>query len=121
MNAVCAPPFAGSRVAASCASAITSPSALSPACVSARVTSAVIEPITRFASGAEIRAYFSISCVWAPSLATSRVTITFVAVFDVTSPLAESIVSSMSVSTRPNALALVTSFVPIMQLYAWCV
>jgi hypothetical protein len=47
MKAICAPPRPASSVAASCASAITSPSADSPAGVLARVSVAVILPMTR--------------------------------------------------------------------------
>ena len=54
MNAATAPPSSGGVVAASWLSAMTSPSADPPAGFCLRVMSAVIEPITRLASGSLI-------------------------------------------------------------------
>ena len=52
MNAIFAAPKPAGAVASSCESAITSPSADSPAGVAARVIAALVEPITRPAIGA---------------------------------------------------------------------
>ena len=58
--------------------------------------------------------------VIAVAFAMSRLTITLRAVFDTTSPVARSIRKSMSVIRAPFDFALVTSFVPNVQTYAWC-
>jgi len=52
VKAITAPPFAARLVAASCASAMISPSGLSPALFGARDSVSVIEPAGRLAIGA---------------------------------------------------------------------
>ncbi len=71
MSASCAP---AASVFASCASAITSPSADSPAALFARRIGAVVEPITRAAIGAAKTLYSAISAVRSGAFATSCVT-----------------------------------------------
>src|SRR5215216_5583135 len=90
--------------------------------------SAVMLPMTRFASGAESVVYLS-RIAWASlSCATSCVTILLVAVaavtvFDLLSIVRStlSIVRSTSVTRRPNEAALVTSLPDILQTYGWWV
>ena len=50
MNTICAPPVPAGASAASCASAITSPNAVSPAGLLWRVSEAAIAPMTRFST-----------------------------------------------------------------------
>jgi hypothetical protein len=116
MKATTAPPLAAGFVASSWASAMTSPSADSPAVVGVRVMLAVIDPTTLLPSGADSVPYFETIAVSVASLGTSRVTTSFTARFDVIEPVALSTVSVMRVSIRPNELALVTSLPPIVQL-----
>jgi hypothetical protein len=59
MKTTTAPPKSVGDVEASCASAMTSPSAVSPAAVGTRVMSAVCEPTMRFAIGPERALYLS--------------------------------------------------------------
>ena len=73
-----------------------------------RVISALTEPTIRFAIGAETFAYFAMISVWTGSLATSRLTISFVAKTLPIVPSAVLIVRSTRVNIRPNELALVT-------------
>src|ERR671923_1287968 len=125
MNATTAPPKSVGAVAASCASAITSPSAVSPDSPGAtsRVISDVIEPTTRLAIGAAIALYLSTIAASAGSLATSRVTSRFTALAASTSLELLSITRSMSVISRPKDEALVVRmpFRPRLQTYGWCV
>ncbi len=110
MNAITAAPSPAPAVAASWASAIRSPSDDSASRLRLRVMSAVIEPTTRLATGAEMSLHFSIAAVWAGSAATSRVTawLTVVTEERITSVVRRSSFSSVSVMTRPNEAALVT-------------
>ncbi len=78
--------------------------------------SAVILPITLFASGAASVVYLSRIAFAAGSCATSWVTISLSAVAAVIRLLRWSIVSSTSVTTRPNDAALVTSLPDIVQM-----
>ena len=95
---------------------MTSPSADSPAGVASRVIAALVDPMTRLASGADSVRYLSTIAVCAGSFATSRVTTTLFAEICVASPVARSIVRSTSVSRRPNELALVTTRPSMTQL-----
>ena len=79
MNATTEPPRFAGLVASSWASAITSPSADSPAAFPARVIAAVVEPTTRLAIGADRALYLSTIFCCAGSAGTSRVTITLLA------------------------------------------
>src|SRR5215211_1014660 len=127
MNAATAPPKSVGFVASSIASAITSPIGCSPATFwplglsRAERMSAVMLPMTRFASGAESAVYLS-RIAWASlSCATSCVTILLVAVAVVIVFDLLSIVRSTSVTNRPNEAALVTSLPDILQTYGWWV
>ena len=127
MNAILASPNPAGAVDASWASAITSPSVVSPVpFVSVRVRSAVILPITWLASGAAAATYWltSVRIVGSCLLGSgwrmlflpvigSRVglsalsTIEFVALAAMSRPLRSFTVSVMSVMIRPNDEALV--------------
>jgi hypothetical protein len=78
--------------------------------------SPLTEPTTLFAIGPERAAYLLMIAVWIGSLATSRVTTSFVAVTLSIVPSAGSIVRSTRVIIRPNDAALVTYRPEIMQL-----
>ena len=78
--------------------------------------SVVIEPTTRWAIGPEAVSYFWTILVSAGSFGTSRVTITFVAESLEMSLVWWSIVSSRSVTSRPNDEPLVTSRPSMRQL-----
>ena len=117
MKATTASPKSVGEVDASCASAITSPSADSPAALFVFVMSADCEPTTRLAIGPERASYLLMIAVSAASLATSRVTITLCAVALTMSFVCWSMRRSMSVISRPNEDALVTSFPLIRQMY----
>src|SRR5215217_5258083 len=80
MNATTASPKSVGEVEASWASAITSPSADSPAALFVFVMSADCDPTTRLAIGPESASYLLMIAVSAESFATSRVTITLCAV-----------------------------------------
>ena len=114
-------------VASSIASAITSPIGCSPAAFwplgvsRADRMSAVMLPMTRFASGAESVVYLSRIALAPASGVTSWLTIRFVAVAAVILFDRWSIVRSMSVTRRPKEAALVTSLPAIVQMYGWCV
>ena len=83
MNAICgACPLTTSDGSLSWASAIRSPSGVSPAAFGVRLTSAPMKPICRFAIGATSVWYVEISAVRSAALGTSRVTIMFVPVTD---------------------------------------
>ena len=115
MNATSAPPKSVGVVASSIASAITSPIGCSPAAFAplglsrAERMSAVMLPITLFASGAASAVYLSTIACACGSLATSCVTIWFVALAVSIRSERRSMVRSMSLITRPNDAALVTS------------
>ena len=127
MNAATAPPKSVGAVLSSIASAITSPIGCSPApfwplgLSRAERMSAVILPMILFASGAESVVYLSRIAWAAGSFATSCVTMWFVALAAVIFFDFESIVRSMSVTSRPKEAALVTSLPDIRQMYGWCV
>ena len=72
MNATTAPPKSVGAVEASCASAMTSPSAVSWANDVVRVMSAAMEPTMRALIGPAIALYFAISAVWSGSLHVAR-------------------------------------------------
>src|SRR3954465_114086 len=116
MKATTAPPLFAGLVDASCASAITSPSADSPERFVERVMSDVTEPTTRFAIAADIAPYLAMIAVWAASFETSRVTISLSAVALVIWSLLLSIARLILVIIRPNELALVTRWPAIEQL-----
>lgn len=93
-----------SRIAASCASAITSPRAVSPAGDGVRVRSAVIRPIGLFATSATRSFQVSTNRLISGSGGTSRVT-TRLSPFSeerTTSPVRRSTRKSTWVITRPN-------------------
>ena len=92
MNATFAPPKSVGDVAASWASAIASPSVVSP--WFERVRSAVIRPTTRLTIGPAIALYRSISDVMSGSLGTSRVTTRFSATIWSKPPVFGSMVAS---------------------------
>ncbi len=117
MNATTAPPKSVGEVEASWASAITSPSADSPAALFVLVMSADCEPTTRLAMGPDRALYLLMIATWSGSLATSRVTMTLCAVALFTSFVWWSIRRSMSVISRPNEAALVTSLPLMWQMY----
>src|SRR3954470_15120994 len=83
--------------------------------------SAVMRPMTLLASGAESLVYLSRIACAAGSGVTFWVTILLLAVAVVTVLERSSMVRSMSVITRPNDAALVTSLPDILQMYGWCV
>jgi hypothetical protein len=116
MNAIWAPPKSDSDVAASCASAITSPSGVSPDGDSVRPMAAVIRPTTWFLIGSDSFEYLSMIAWTAGSGVTSRVTGTFAAFANSTSPERRLSVRSKSVIRRPNDDALVTSLPAMRQL-----
>lgn len=116
MNATTASPKSVGEVEASWASAITSPSADSPAALFVFVMSADCDPTTRLAIGPESASYLLMIAVSAESFATSRVTITLCAVALMMSFVCPEIWRSMSVINRPNEDALVTSFPLIRQM-----
>src|SRR3954447_3936013 len=121
MKATTAPPLLAGLADASCASAITSPSALSPAGFVDREMSPVIEPMTRFASGAESDFVLSAIAWTAASGMTVRVIGTFFAFAETTLPVELSTPRSTLVTTRPNDPAWVTSLPFLLQMYHWCV
>src|SRR5690348_4714442 len=84
--------------------------------------SAVIEPTTRFAIGADRASYLLTIVVSAGSLATFvRVTMTLLAVAETTSFVWWSMRRSMSVIRRPNDAALVVRMPLKRQTYGWWV
>src|SRR5919197_4886959 len=83
--------------------------------------SAVMLPITLLASGAESAVYLSRIALASGSWGTSCVTMWLVAMAWVTALDCWSIVRSMSVTTRPNDDALVTSLPASVQMYGWWV
>ena len=116
MNATTALPVVALAVSASWESAMTSPRTDSPAAFCSRVSAAVVAPMRLLAIGAEIAVYLSMMAVWAGSLATSCVTIEFVAETETTWPVRLSMRRLASVSTRPKDDALVAGLPAITQL-----